>query len=296
MSAIDPSQKQAARREAEAQSTPLMRLDQWMHEHPWHPRVLPFVVWVAMLYLIIPARAMHPLTYPILVAAQMAMVSWMLWRYRGLMPEINWRFHWSAIVGGVGGVAAWVALGQGMIALFPGWFDDPGTDVYREMGPALGAVSLSMHLAAMAIVVPMFEEVFIRSALMRSMVNWRPTLASAIDLLHDLPIIGPMISESSMVHWAEQYPRPMRREFEAHHVGELSVFNVLFVGLLWCVVSHARRDWPGTIACAVMWAWVLWLTNRKGRRYGLGPAIWSHAITNALLWAYAILWGQWQFL
>jgi len=46
----------------------------------------------------------------------------------------------------------------------------------------------------------------------------------------------------------------------------------------------------------LVWCALVWWTNRGSHRLGLGPVIWSHAITNALLWGYTIWSGDWQFI
>ena len=76
----------------------------------------------------------------------------------------------------------------------------------------------------------------------------------------------------------------------------MSVTNILVVGILWCLLSHITRDWPATMVCALGYAWVVYISNRGERKCGLGPAVWAHAITNGILLAYVIYYGDWRFL
>jgi len=294
---VDPAQKQAERQAARAKRVPVsQRLDQWMGEHPWHPRVFPFVVYVALLWLSEPARMWLPVTYPVLYTLQCLLVAYLLWHYRKVTPELNWKFHWLAIPVGIAGLVAWVWLGMQAAALWPDKLDPEGYDFLTEMGPALGWTSLSLRLLGMSIVVPMFEELFFRSALLRSLYAPKPAFAAVVDLLSDLPGVGDKIGESKVGRWAQQYKRPMASQFEKVPLGAISVFSLLATCVLWCVLSHHPRDWAGTFACGFLYAGLVWATNRRGKSLGLGPVVWAHGITNALLWGYVIYTGDWRFL
>lgn len=291
---LDPSQKLAQRQaQRAARGSAMQRLDAWMAQHPWHPRVFPFVVYVALLWASEPARMWAPWAFPAVYTLQCVVTAWLLWRYRKLTPELNWKFHWLAIPAGLVGLVGWIWLGDLMAKL---WFDDAGTDVLAEMGPALGWTTLSLRLVGMSLVVPMFEELFFRSALLRSLYEPKPALAALIDLLSDLPIVGDWIGGTKAGRWAGQYERPMQAQFEKVPVGRISGFSLAATCILWCVLSHAPRDWPGTFVCGFAWGGLVWATNRGQKKLGIGPVVWAHAITNAMLWGYVVYTGDWRFL
>ena len=79
----------------------LARMDRWMAAHPWHPRVVPLLVYLVLLMVIGFARDSYPVSYPFLYTFQCLLVCWLMWRYRKLTPELNVKFHWLCIPVGV---------------------------------------------------------------------------------------------------------------------------------------------------------------------------------------------------
>ncbi len=271
--------------------TPLARLDAWMADHPWHPRIIPFVVYLSFLALILPARDWHPLTYPLLYSLQCGLVLYLLWRYRRLLPELTLSFHWLAVPVGVGVCVAWVVIGKWMVSLAPNDLGDPGYDFFEKMNPTLAWTSVSLRLLGMSIVVPMFEELFIRSLCLRSFHRFRRTGVGVLHLLMDLPLLGEWLIHTNWGKRAGRHPPVFGPVFEKTPLGALSLFGVAASTFVF-MMSHANRDKPAAIVCGVAYCLLLWATRKKG----LGPVIWAHGITNALLWAYTLAYADWRFL
>ncbi|MDH3582849.1 MAG: hypothetical protein OER86_01395, partial [Phycisphaerae bacterium] len=143
-------------------------LDRWMADHPWHPRLLPLFVYVVFLMGIGAATDWQPQIYPLLYALQCVVVAALLWRYRSLLGEMNFRFHWLAVPAAAAGAAAWIGLGRAMMDLWPQHFapEAPPTSFMDDMGPAVGWTAMGLRLLGMSLLVPVIEELFYRSALL----------------------------------------------------------------------------------------------------------------------------------
>ena len=271
----------------------------------------------------------------------------LLWRYRKLLPELNMRFHWLAVPTGIGLMFAWVYLGyasnwlahqlaqvQGMDSV-AGWLvstheqfptntsnwlvpdtqtatslsdKHPFTDNRAAMGDAWYWSTMSLRLLGMSLVVPLFEELWVRSAVLRGAFSAGKTRVAFIQLASDLPIIGDWVSGTKAGKAVAKQPAMFTPQLKETAVGRISLFAVVFSTLVF-MLAHARRDYLGCIACGVVWCLLVWWTNRPrprkgqtwedmpaGGRYGLGPIVWSHGITNAALWLWTIQTGDWQFL
>lgn len=271
----------------------LAALDQWMALHPWHPRLVPFVVYLLFLPIIATLRDWQLWTYPLSYAAQCLVVSWLLWRYRGLLPELNLRFHWLALPVGLGVCAGWVWIGMEMERLWPSVLaDDSGKPhFFVEMEPWLRWPSLGLRLLGMSIVVPLFEDLFVRSLLLRSLHSFRMTGIGVFQFLHDLPVIGEWVMHTELGRRAGRRPPVFGMEFARNALGSLSVFGVAASTLVF-MVHHVPRDWAACVMCGVAYCVLLRLTRQKG----LGPTVWAHGITNAALWGYTLYAWDWRFL
>ncbi|MEQ9460781.1 MAG: CPBP family glutamic-type intramembrane protease [Phycisphaeraceae bacterium] len=321
----------------------LERLDAWVAENPWHPRVLPFFAYIVGLMLIglgstvqaIPGLEAVGLAWQsspvqvVLYSVQCLLVLWLLWRYRRLTPELNIRFHWLAIPTGVFLLVAWVVLGWLMAGEFgprwnallegepiaaidyvntaaePGVFATTDSHPIRDMTTdeglerTFGYVLLFLRLLGMSLVVPLFEELFIRSAMVRGLQKRRPTLRGVGQVLCDMPVIGDMLMNTRFGEEVSKEQPILTRQLIDTPVGAMTLWAV-FASTLVFSMSHAMRDWPGCIACGIVWCWLVWYTNRASlpehKRQGIGPIAWSHGITNALLWGYTVYTDDWQFL
>lgn len=280
-------------------------LDGWMAASPWHPRLVPFFVYIVLFALISFVAGGVLGLYPALYALQCGIVVWLLWRYRRLVPELNWRFHWLALPTGLGLCAAWIALGYGYNLIFHGDLaprplaDDETFGPMWEASAALFWGAMILRLLGMSIVVPMFEELFTRSAVLRGLSDWRKTGIGVIQLFCDLPVIGDWLMHTRIGRKAGTKDGMFIKQFRATAVGQLTVFGVLASTLIF-MFNHQWRDWAGCIVCGVVWCGLLGWTNRPAlpeeKRLGLGPIVWSHAITNAALWGWTLYGGDWQFL
>jgi len=320
--ALGPASSQAA-------SSLLGRLDAAMADNPLFPRIAPFFLYLVLLALTGAVAERVAPAYPILYLLQIAAVVGLLWRYRRLLPELTLRFHWLAIPTGVIVFIAWVWLGM-VIDEWPQvqrvgvadftqqlvhWTFDPasvaaGADgaglsfvdtdsrdssVFLRLGLEEGAVlawlAFIMRLIGMALVVPLFEELFIRSLLLRSLHSPRNTLLGVVQVAQDFPVIGDRLMGTRIAEEADQLPPMFEHEFNRVPLGALSVFGIAASTLIF-TLSHAPRDYAGCIFCGVVYCLCLYFTRHKG----LGPVVWAHGITNALIWLYTLRTGDWRFL
>jgi membrane protease YdiL (CAAX protease family) len=293
--------------------TPLAKLDHWMALHPWHPRVLPLMVYCLFIAVVSTGvDTLGPKAYAPLYILQCLIPGYLLWRYRALMPELNCRFHWLAVPVGLGIGYVWIELGQWMVSLDPDRFtyDDPLAPFFSDdsMGLAIGWIAFTRRLLGMPILVPLVEEIFFRSALVRSTLQLKPLVLSLVDFLADLlgelPLIGDKITKSKLAKEAAQTDSPLATEFNRNSLGAITVTAVVINLILWALV-HTSRDWPGIAACGAAYLLLLCYTNgprtvaprsKTGEGYGVGPVVWAHGITNAYLWTYTLLTDDWQFL
>ncbi|WP_428387841.1 CPBP family glutamic-type intramembrane protease [Mucisphaera sp.] len=319
------------------------RLDAWVESNPWHPRVLPFFVYILALMIIGLGSTVESIpglqavgqawqsapVQVVLYTAQCLLVLYLLWRYRRLTPELNLKFHWLAIPTGVFLVIAWVGLGWLMAGEFqpryqamvdgqpigaidylntdaePGVFATTDDHPIREMThddgaeQTFGYLLLFLRLLGMSIVVPLFEELFIRSAMVRGLQKPGPTIRGVGQILCDMPVIGDMLMNTRFGERVSREEPILTRQLVLTPVGAMTLWAV-FASTLVFSLSHVLRDWPGCFACGIVWCWLVWYTNRPSlpehKRLGIGPIAWSHGITNALLWAYTVYTDDWQFL
>ncbi len=293
--------------------------------------MLPFVLYSVFLGVIQFTREDWPASYPILYAAQCVLVFAALvsFRSKGLLPELTLGFHWSALVAGVGVAVLWIGMGWWMASEFAerwqgvlrgqpvGVIDyeargvptptfavaaNDGPFDFRDpamLGVQLGWVTLLLRLVGMSIVVPMFEELFVRSLLVRSLSHTRRTMIGMVQVAQDLPVIGDWLMGTRWGQKADRHPPIFGRVFNETPLGVMTLFGVVVSSLIF-VSYHATRDKPACFLCGVIYCLVVWFTNRPAspieKRHGLGPVIWAHGITNALLWAYTLATDDWQFL
>ncbi len=277
----------------------LAAMDRWMESNPWHPRVAPWGTYLVFMAIIAAAdeligglgkkafgdETIGHKTYPFLYVIQCLTVVWLLRRYRRLTPELTLKFHWLAVPAGLAVACIWINFGIYMVNWFPSlktlgaepFFDDD------QMGPVLGWTALSLRLLGMSIVVPMFEELFNRSLLLRSLHRPRETWLGVVQVLSDLPVLGDWIMHTKVGERAAHAGSIFTREFERTPFGALSLFGVLASTLVFMSVHH-WRDWPACFLCGVIYCLVVGVTRDKG----LGPVIWTHGITNAALWVYTL--------
>ena len=276
----------------------LASLDRVMTSSPWYPRALPYFLYVAMLGAIWYVGSLAPASFLPLYMLQCGLVVWLLWRYRKHLPELNLKFHWLAVPTSVGLCALWVLLGHGMDHLAPSWFDQPDKGgILRKMGVGspLFISAVTLEYVGMTLVVPLFEELLMRSAVLRGTSSARQTGVGILQMLVDFPLIGDWLMETDLGHWATAQPPAFTTMLESTPVGRLTVFSVIVSSAVFAL-GHSPRDWPGAVLCGVTWCLMLWYTNRGDKKRGLGPIVWSHGLTNALLLTYVLVSRDWQFI
>ena len=253
-------------------NSPLARLDAWMAENPWHPRATPFFVYMIGLLV---GGLVHggmfgtpemPILIPFIYTLQVGIVVWLLWRYRKLLPELNFRFHWLAVPTGIGLMFAWVylgyasnwvagqlintPLGDAATWLVPTHEQLPGntssehefTNNREALGDAWYWSTMSLRLLGMSIAVPLFEELWVRSAVLRGAFSAGKTKVAFLQLASDLPIIGDWVSGTNAGKAAAKEPAMFTAQLKETAVGRISLFAVVFSTLVF-MLAHARRDY-----------------------------------------------------
>jgi len=302
------------------------RLDGWMDEHEANPRFGPFLAWI-ILAVALPQGTIFlgdKLELPISVAAWLnvliyaaacGLLGWMLWRYRRRTTELTIRFHWSAITSGLFLVAAWIALGW---AIEGEWLPrisaiengrllgtlDTNAEPHHfqelwAQSPMLYWTSLHLRFVGMVMIVPLFEELFSRSLCTRMFSNARKSAIGFVQVLEDFPLIGDVLLKSNLTKKSAEAPPMFTEQFRETPFGKVTFFAFIASTVIF-MISHAPRDWAGCVVCGAVWCGMVAWTNRASlpanKRLGLGPVVWSHAITNGLLWWYSWGTGDWQFL
>ena len=286
----------------------LQRLDDWMARSPWHPRVTPFFVYILGLAVggfLTPEDRLGAAAYLPLYAAVCGVIAFLLWRYRALVPELTLRFHWTVLPSAVALLAAWIALGRGYNRLFG--VEDAvvplaEADVFGPLAAASAAGFWAAFVArgiGMTLVVPLFEELFVRSAVLRAVHTWRGTRTGLLQFASDLPAVGEALANRPAVEAAQREPPAFTRQLVGTPLGAVTLFSA-FASTAVFAASHNARDWAGCFACGLVWCWMVRHTNRPSlppeRRAGLGPVVWSHGLVNLGLWAWTLRTGDWQFL
>ena len=137
---------------------------------PIYARVLPFVLFVAPLF--IQDMLGETLRYWVYLA-RILIGAWCLWEMRALIPEMRWKVSWEGFVVGVLVLVIWVGLDpyypKNHLLFKPGDLWNP----FAHFGEnsAWGWFFFSVRTIGTAVVVPPLEEVFYRSFLYRFLIN-----------------------------------------------------------------------------------------------------------------------------
>jgi membrane protease YdiL (CAAX protease family) len=300
----------------------LALLDTMMADHPWHPRVIPFLAYLLLLAITGFVSEKQPALYPLFYCFQCGAVMWLLWRYRKLLPELTLKIHWIGILTGIVVFVGWVWIGMAIeereylaqvgIAQFTSelvqWSVNPasasqevasvfvhpdaaGDSVFNQMPDAMRWPALILRLLGMSLVVPLFEELFIRSLMLRSLNSAKKTGIGMLQLGQDMPVIGDWLMHSKAGQRADKHPPMFETQFKETPLGKLTIFGVVASTIVFAV-NHVPRDWAGCVFCGIAYCLCLWATRKKG----LGPVCWAHGITNALLWFYTMHTSDYRFL
>jgi hypothetical protein len=127
----------------------------------FNPHTLPFFVFIALTSVggLIPNSTY--VVYPLMTFLGAAM----LWYYRRSYPELkSWQFHWSAVPVGLAVLALWI----GLDFLTP---STGGFNPFTTGNPVTDVLMAAVRLGGSALVVPVLEELFWRSWLVRFLIN-----------------------------------------------------------------------------------------------------------------------------
>lgn len=167
----------------------------------------------------------------------------LLWYYRKEYLELkDWRFHWSAVVVGLLVTVLWV----GLDAYYPKLSPSPGFNPFTTGNPTTDLLMAAVRLGGSFLVVPVLEELFWRSWLLRFLVDqadyrrvplghftWFSFLVACIlfGLEHDRWLAGILTGAlySSLVYWHKEIRSPI----VAHGVTNLSLGIYIFMTGNW---------------------------------------------------------------
>jgi membrane protease YdiL (CAAX protease family) len=296
-------------------------VDEWMSSNPWHPRMLPFLIYITFIPAVVYLQEWQPASYPVVYVVQCAVVGYLLWRYRRLLPELNVKFHWMSVPIGAIVCVAWIMIGWAMAGEFQARWDamvageplagieyssvnetprfattePPALQTLLKSSLAIGWTAMFLRLLGMSILVPLFEELFIRSLLLRGLSNMRRTWTGMLQILQDMPAIGDMLIHTKAGISASEQPPMFSKMFTDTRLGHISLWGFIASTFVF-TIHHSVRDYPACFLCAALYCGLLWITNYRDRQLGIGPVVWAHGITNALLWVYTVYTGDWQFL
>jgi CAAX prenyl protease-like protein len=223
---------------------------------PWLPYVLPMAVFLGftMLEGYLPRAAEggpHPSWYPIAYAVKMAAVLVAMWFGRSAWADLGPRpdaIGWLSAIGcGLLVTALWVGLdgyypklgGEDVRASF-----DPFT-----LKPAARAGFLAVRLLGLVVVVPIFEELFCRSFLIRYVID--------PDHFREVPIgrVTPMAAGVSAALFASSHSEWL----------PALLTGLIWAGLLWrtksllaCVVSHMVANLALGVYVLATHQWKYW--------------------------------------
>ena len=159
---------------------PQSRLERFLADRPQLPYVVPFVLFLGFIAL----EGYWEQGYPVIYAVKTVVIGWLLWELirQGYFPELRTRNradgktlekagHWVlAILVGVIVFIGWVGIEKLSNAYFPypKAVDLHPYDVFDHLGTGAGAwMFIAFRLIGAAVVVPVMEELFWRSFLLR---------------------------------------------------------------------------------------------------------------------------------
>jgi hypothetical protein len=124
---------------------------------------IPFIVFIAL-------TSFFPSSTRVIYPLKTVLGAALLWYYRKDFTELKeWRFHWSAVPVGLAVLALWI----GSESVFPSQGNgfNPFTGDSPFTSPATDWLMAAVRLGGSALVVPVLEELFWRSWLLRYLVN-----------------------------------------------------------------------------------------------------------------------------
>jgi CAAX prenyl protease-like protein len=213
-----------------------------MHEspapsRPWLPYVAPFAAFLILTTLEgqLPRSSdgnPHPTWYPLAYAVKIALVAVVAWAcrstWRDLWPRPNVLALTLAVVLGLLVTVVWVGL-DGRYPPIPGLGTRQAFNPLKALPPAARVGFVIVRLVGMVLVVPLIEELFWRSFLMRWIIN--PDFLKV-----PIGMVTPAAAGVTSVLFALEHPEWL----------PALLTGFAWAGLLWktrsvsaCVVSHA---------------------------------------------------------
>jgi CAAX prenyl protease-like protein len=264
-----PKTARGARAVQEAERTPEGRanrqasimnfLRQRLAASPAAARVVPFVLFAAVT---VGQGKFGEASRYWFYFAKTIMGAWLIWLVRPLVPEMKWKFSWSAVVGGIGVFVMWV----GIDGFYP-----PLDRLLGQVGLARAKSEAESVLAAWNPTAHYGRD---------SALAWMFVVARAIGS----SIVVPPLEEVFYRSFAYRYF--IQAEFQSVSLGQFRWTSFLMTAALFGV---AHQQWLAGILCGFAYqALVCW----KKR---LGDAMTAHAITNFLLALWVVWRGAWHF-
>lgn len=236
-------------------SSPLSAREKWKNTNLLIPYAAPYFAYVAL------ASVLHgKLPGNVIYLLQLAIVPGLLWwAWKWYVPLTGPKNRWISglwgFVVGIIGLVVWCGLYMPFIP--------PGD------GEPWSIYGLVLRLLAAGLVVPVFEELFMRGFVFRIALQW--------DLLRQKGVDMPFKSALDEANIADVAP------------GQWTVYAVVISTVIF-TAGHLVGEWPASIAYGILMAF-LWIVRKD-----LISCIIAHGTTNiglALYVYYSGHWGLW---
>ncbi len=225
-------------------------------DRPWLPYVAPMATFLILTagedYLPKSGQGAHPTYYPIYYAAKIAVVAGVLWAcrstFRDLAPRPGGRVVALAVALGLAVTALWVGL-DGLYPVFGGMGArasfDPGT-----MGKPGRVAFLAVRMTGLVLVVPLFEELFWRSFVVRWIID--------PDRFHDVPIgrVTPIAAFVTAALFLAEHPAEWLPAFLTGLIWAWLLYRTRSVAA--CFVSHAVANLGLGVHVLATGLWKFW--------------------------------------
>jgi len=225
-------------------------------DRPWLPYVAPMATFLVLTagedYLPRLGQAMHPTYYPIYYAIKIAIVASVLWAcrstFRDLAPQPGAITMALAVGLGLAVTALWVGL-DGRYPVFGGVGTragfDPGT-----MGRPGRVAFLAARMTGLVLVVPLFEELFWRSFVVRWIID--------PDRFREVPIgrVTPLAAAATAGLFALEHPAEWLPALPTGLIWAWLLYRTRSVAA--CFVSHAVANLGLGVYVLATGQWKFW--------------------------------------
>lgn len=259
---------------------------QWLGQQHWVPFVLPLAVFMLVGYFA-PQAKPDPLppettaqtlpsieptaaaqtavaaggwrsTYPRVCTLQLAATALAMWLVRSAYCSVSWKWHFSAIIYGLGGGLLWILVCRGGLESqllnaigHTDWVNATARPAFDPLTTFAGSpvgltVFLAVRFAGLALIVPIIEEFFVRGFLMRFI---------------------------------------MAAEWWAIPLGTVTLASAI-TATAYGVLAH-----PAEWIAALLWFSLITLLYARTRN--IWDCVIAHAVTNGILGVYILIWRDW---